>query len=151
MKRPSLAKFPLNPNLLTYQQLGTKLYDELGQAMINNPLNPADSWLVAKLAKIGRTWKNIISWSKWHNKKCPADWNKVRWETDRCKNNKYWLCGGCLTLRQEFMEMTIFLEQLLLNWDLVQIYPNNLYPTKENNIMVSTNMLFTSSQDRLHQ
>ncbi|HEX6671143.1 MAG TPA: hypothetical protein VMS35_06785 [Nitrososphaeraceae archaeon] len=43
MKRPSLAKFPLNPNLLTYQQLGTKLYDELGQAMINNPLNPADS------------------------------------------------------------------------------------------------------------
>ena len=27
--------------------------------------------------------------------------------------------------------MTIFLEQLLLNWDLVQIYPNNLYPTKE--------------------
>jgi hypothetical protein len=29
------------------------LYDELGQAMINNPLNPPDPGLVAKLASIG--------------------------------------------------------------------------------------------------
>jgi len=150
MKRPSLAKFPLNPNLLTYQQLGTKLYDELGQAMINNPLNPADSWLVAKLAKIGRTWKNIISWSKWHNKSALQTGIKEGEKRIDARITNIG-SGGCLTLRQEFMEMTIFLEQLLLNWDLVQIYPNNLYPTKENNIMVSTNMLFTSSQDRLHQ
>lgn len=32
---------------------GIKLYDELGQAMINNPLNPPDLDLVAKLASIG--------------------------------------------------------------------------------------------------
>lgn len=55
------SQVPIKPQPANIPTTGIKLYDELGQAMINNPLNPADSGLVAKCAKIGRTWKNIIS------------------------------------------------------------------------------------------
>ena len=53
MKRPSLAKFSIKPQPVNIPTTGIKLYDELGQAMINNPLNPPNPGLVAKLAKIG--------------------------------------------------------------------------------------------------
>jgi hypothetical protein len=32
---------------------GIKIYDEIGQAMVGNPLNPPDPGLVTKLASIG--------------------------------------------------------------------------------------------------
>ena len=47
------SQVPIKPQPANIPTTGIKLYDELGQAMINNPLNPADPGLVAKLAKIG--------------------------------------------------------------------------------------------------
>ena len=37
------SQVPTKPQPANIPTTGTKLYDELGQAMINNPLNPADS------------------------------------------------------------------------------------------------------------
>ena len=47
------SQVPIKPQPVNIPTTGIKLYDELGQAMINNPLNPPDPSLVAKLASIG--------------------------------------------------------------------------------------------------
>lgn len=47
------SQVPIKPQPANIPTTGIKLYDELGQAMINNPLNPPDPGLVAKLASIG--------------------------------------------------------------------------------------------------
>lgn len=47
------SQVPIKPQPANIPTTGIKLYDELGEAMINNPLNPPDPGLVAKLAKIG--------------------------------------------------------------------------------------------------
>jgi hypothetical protein len=47
------SQVPIKPQPANIPTTGIKLYDELGQAMINNPLNPPDPSLVAKLASIG--------------------------------------------------------------------------------------------------
>jgi len=44
---------PIKPQPANIPSSGIKLYDELGQAMIDNPLYPPDLDLVAKLASIG--------------------------------------------------------------------------------------------------
>lgn len=44
---------PIKPQPANIPSSGIKLYDELGQAMMDNPLNPPDLDLVAKLASIG--------------------------------------------------------------------------------------------------
>jgi DNA sulfur modification protein DndE len=47
------SQVPIKPQPAHIPTTGIKLYDELGQAMINNPLNPPDPGLVANLASIG--------------------------------------------------------------------------------------------------
>jgi len=47
------SQVPIKPQPANIPTTGIKLYDELGQAMTDNPLNPADPGLVTKLASIG--------------------------------------------------------------------------------------------------
>ena len=47
------SQVPIKPQPANIPTTGIKLYDELGQAMTKNPLNPPDPGLVAKLANIG--------------------------------------------------------------------------------------------------
>jgi len=49
----STVKVPIKPLPELIAPTGIKIYDEIGQAMIDNPLNPPDPGLVAKLASIG--------------------------------------------------------------------------------------------------
>ncbi|MFZ0513544.1 MAG: DUF1254 domain-containing protein [Candidatus Nitrosopolaris sp.] len=44
---------PIGPQPTLIAPTGVKIYDEIGQAMIGNPLNPPDPGLVTKLASIG--------------------------------------------------------------------------------------------------
>jgi hypothetical protein len=46
-------KVPIGPQPSLIAPTGIKIYDEIGQAMIGNPLNPPDPGLVAKVASIG--------------------------------------------------------------------------------------------------
>jgi hypothetical protein len=46
------SQVPIKPQPANIPTTGIKLYDELGQAMINNPLNPPAPGLVAKLASL---------------------------------------------------------------------------------------------------
>ena len=47
------SQVPIKPQPANIPTTGIKLYDELGQAMTNNPLNPPDPGIVAKLESIG--------------------------------------------------------------------------------------------------
>lgn len=47
------SKVPIKPQPANIPTTGIKLYDELGQAMGNNPLNPPDPGIVTKLSSIG--------------------------------------------------------------------------------------------------
>lgn len=47
------SQVPIKPQPALIPTTGIKLYDELGQAMANNPLNPPDPGLLAKFASIG--------------------------------------------------------------------------------------------------
>jgi len=49
----STVKVPIKPLPELIAPTGIKIYDEIGQAMVDNPLNPPDPGLVAKLASIG--------------------------------------------------------------------------------------------------
>jgi hypothetical protein len=44
---------PIGPQPSLIAPTGVKIYDEIGQAMVGNPLNPPDPGLVTKLASIG--------------------------------------------------------------------------------------------------
>lgn len=44
---------PIGPQPSLIAPTGIKIYDEIGQAMVGNPLNPPDPGLVTKLASIG--------------------------------------------------------------------------------------------------
>ena len=46
-------EIPIGPQPTLIAPTGIKIYDEIGQAMIGNPLNPPDPTLVDKLASIG--------------------------------------------------------------------------------------------------
>jgi hypothetical protein len=46
-------KVPIGPQPSLIAPTGIKIYDEIGQAMIGNPLNPPDPGLVAKIASVG--------------------------------------------------------------------------------------------------
>jgi hypothetical protein len=47
------AEVPIGPQPSLIAPTGIKIYDEIGQAMVGNPLNPPDPGLVTKLASIG--------------------------------------------------------------------------------------------------
>ena len=49
----SSKQVPIGPQPALIATTGIKIYDEIGKAMIGNPLNPADPGLVTKLASIG--------------------------------------------------------------------------------------------------
>jgi hypothetical protein len=49
----STKQVPIVPQPALIPTTGIKIYDEIGQAMIGNPLNPPDPGLVTKLASIG--------------------------------------------------------------------------------------------------
>jgi len=49
----STKQVPIGPQPALIATTGIKIYDEIGKAMIGNPLNPADPGLVTKLASIG--------------------------------------------------------------------------------------------------
>ncbi len=49
----STKQVPIGPQPSLIAPTGIKIYDEIGQAMIGNPLNPPDPGLVTKLASIG--------------------------------------------------------------------------------------------------
>ncbi len=49
----STKQVPIGPQPALIPTTGIKIYDEIGQAMIGNPLNPPDPGLVTKLASIG--------------------------------------------------------------------------------------------------
>ena len=49
----SSKQVPIAPKPTLIAPTGIKIYDEMGQAMIGNPLNPPDPVLVTKLASIG--------------------------------------------------------------------------------------------------
>ena len=47
------SEVPIGPQPSLIAPTGIKIYDEIGHAMVGNPLNPPDPGLVAKLASIG--------------------------------------------------------------------------------------------------
>jgi hypothetical protein len=47
------SEVPIGPQPSLIAPTGIKIYDEIGQAMVGNPLNPPDPGLVTKLASIG--------------------------------------------------------------------------------------------------
>jgi hypothetical protein len=47
-------KVPVGPQPSLIASTGIKIFDEIGQAMVGNPLNPPDPGLVSKLASIGK-------------------------------------------------------------------------------------------------
>jgi hypothetical protein len=49
----STKQVPIGPQPALIPTTGIKIYDEIGQAMIGNPINPPDPGLVTKLASIG--------------------------------------------------------------------------------------------------
>lgn len=49
----SSKQVPIGPQPSLIAPSGIKVYDEIGQAMVGNPLNPPDPGLVAKIASIG--------------------------------------------------------------------------------------------------
>jgi hypothetical protein len=49
----SSKQVPIGPQPALIPTTGIKIYDEIGKAMIGNPLNPPDPGLVTKLASIG--------------------------------------------------------------------------------------------------
>jgi len=50
---PLTNEVPIGPQPSLIAPTGIKIYDEIGQAMLGNPLNPPDPGLVSKLASIG--------------------------------------------------------------------------------------------------
>lgn len=49
----SPKQVPIGPQPALIAPSGIKIYDEIGKAMISNPLNPPDPGLVTKIASIG--------------------------------------------------------------------------------------------------
>lgn len=49
----SSKQIPIGPQPTLIAPTGIKIYDEIGKAMIGNPLNPPDTTLVTKIASIG--------------------------------------------------------------------------------------------------
>jgi hypothetical protein len=49
----SSKQVPIGPQPALIPSTGIKIYDEIGKAMIGNPLNPPDPVIVTKLASIG--------------------------------------------------------------------------------------------------
>jgi hypothetical protein len=153
------SQVPIKPQPANILTTGIKLYDELGQAMINNPLNPPDPGLVAKLAKIGIAPGKIPSVET-------NDTIKTALQTGIQKGEKLIdarianigsVMNGWSFNTQTGIYGNDYLTRAAItklgfgaNIPQEALYPTTLQTTKENHIMVSTNMLFTSSQDRLH-
>jgi hypothetical protein len=48
----SLYQVPIGPQPSLIAPIGVKIYDEIGQAMVGNPLNPPDPGLVCGLTQV---------------------------------------------------------------------------------------------------
>ncbi len=82
---------PIGPQPYLIAPTGIKIYDEIGKAMIGNPLNPPDPALVTKLASIGiGPGKTPSTEANDTIKASTTDGYYRRSKVDRRKSSKYW-------------------------------------------------------------
>lgn len=122
------SQVPIKPQPANIPTTGIKLYDELGQAMTKNPLNPPDPGLVAKLANIGLGPGKIPSVEANDTIKTALETGIQEGEKliDARIANIGTVVNGWSYNTQTGIYGNISLEQLLLNWDLVPIYHKKL-------------------------